>query len=357
MNLEGKRVLITGGTGSMGKKLVRRLLGGEMGHPSKIIILSRDEAKQHVMRLSYLDRPTTATDEVIYANFARAISFRIGDVRSYPDVCAAMREADVVVNAAAMKQVPTCEYFPEQALSTNCLGAANIVQALRDHDYPVEAVVGVSTDKACKPVNAMGMTKALQERIFIAANITVPKTRFVCIRYGNVLASRGSVIPLFLDQIAHGGPVTVTVPEMTRFLLSLDTAVDAVFAALRTARAGETLVPRASSATVMNMAKALVGDRGVPIKITGIRPGEKMDEIMISDEESRRSIARGDWYAILPMLPELIQHDDQRRPPVLEKEFSSSDRILDLAGTVALLSKHRLMPAQAIVKDGGELLA
>ncbi len=356
MMLQGKRVLITGGTGSMGKRLIRRLLTGEMGNPSKITVLSRDEAKQHVMRVAYLDRKVT-TDEVIYENFARTISFRIGDVRSYGDVCAAMRDVDVVVNAAAMKQVPTCEYFPEQAVSTNCLGAANIVQAIRDHGFPVEVVVGVSSDKACKPVNAMGMTKAIQERIFIAANTAAPKTRFVCIRYGNVLASRGSVVPLFLDQISHGGPVTVTVPEMTRFLLSLDTAVDTLFAALRTARAGETLVPRAPAATVMNVARALVGERNVPIQVTGIRPGEKMDEIMISDEEARRSVVRGNYYAILPMLPELLRDEDQRGPPALTKEFSSADQVLDLEATAALLHKHRLMPDQAVSRDGGELLA
>ena len=217
--------------------------------------------------------------------------------------------------------------------------------------------MGVSTDKACKPVNAMGMSKAIQERIFTAANIAVPKTRFVCVRYGNVLASRGSVIPLFLDQIARGGPVTVTVPEMTRFLLSLDVAVDTVFAALRTARAGETLVPRAPAATVMNVALAMVGDRKVPIQVTGIRPGEKMDEIMVSDEEARRTIARGTYYAILPMLPELIRHEDQRAPTVLTKEFSSGDEVLDLEGTKALLRKHNLMPDQAAAMDAGEILA
>lgn len=356
MILDGKRILVTGGTGSMGKKFIRRLLSGEIGTPKQVIILSRDEAKQHVMRLAYMERRAT-TDEVIYSNFRRTVSFRIGDVRSYTDVCAAMRDVEIVINAAAMKQVPTCEYFPEQALATNCVGASNIVQALRDHDYPVEAVVGVSTDKACKPVNAMGMTKALQERIFIAANVVVPRTRFVCIRYGNVLASRGSVIPLFLDQVAHGGPVTVTVPEMTRFLLSLDDAVDTVFAALRTARPGETLVPRAPSATVMNVARALVGKRDIRIEVTGIRPGEKMDEIMVSDEEARRTIVRGKYFAILPMLPELITHDDQKQPPALEKEFSSADKVLDLAGTVELLERHRLMPGQVVVKDGGELLA
>jgi UDP-glucose 4-epimerase len=242
-------------------------------------------------------------------------------------------------------------------MATNCMGAINIIQAIRDHDYPVDVVVGVSTDKACKPVNAMGMTKAIQERIFIAANTAAPKTRFVCIRYGNVLASRGSVVPLFLDQIARGGPGPVTMPEMTRFLLSLDTAVDTLFAALRSARAGETLVPRAPAATVMNVARALVGERNVPIQVTGIRPGEKMDEIMISDEEARRSVVRGSYYAILPMLPELLRDEDQRGPPALTKEFSSADQVLDLEGTAALLHKHRLMPDQAVSKDGGELLA
>src|SRR5260370_405631 len=146
--LNGKRVLITGGTGSLGKTLVRRILTGELGTPHKITILSRDEAKQHEMRLSYLEKRVTR-DEVIYSNFQRALSFRIGDVRDYADVCAAVRDLDIVINAAALKQVPTCEYFPEQAIATNCLGPINIVRAIRDHGYPVETVVGVSTDKAC----------------------------------------------------------------------------------------------------------------------------------------------------------------------------------------------------------------
>jgi UDP-glucose 4-epimerase len=143
---------------------------------------------------------------------------------------------------------------------------------------------------------------------------------------------------------------------MTRFLLSLDVAVDTVFAALRMARAGETLVPRAPSATVMNVARALVGDRDIAISVTGIRPGEKMDEIMISDEEARRAVVRESYYAIVPMLPELVQHEDQKQPSALKKEFSSSDCVLDLEGTVDLLKKHSLMPGMAIVKDGGELL-
>src|SRR3954464_9496069 len=242
MLFNGKTVLITGGTGSLGKVLVRRILSGKTGTPKKVIVFSRDEAKQHAMRLSYLHMKVS-TDEAIYQNFRKVLEFRIGDVRDYAAVCSAVKTADIVVNAAALKQVPSCEYFPGEALMTNCMGAANIVRAIGENGYPVNTVVAVSTDKACKPVNVMGMTKALQERIFIAANILNAKTRFIGVRYGNVLASRGSVIPLFHEQISHGGPVTITVPDMTRFLLSLDRAVDTVFAALKTALPGEIYVP------------------------------------------------------------------------------------------------------------------
>jgi UDP-glucose 4-epimerase len=204
MILDGKKVLVTGGTGSLGKVLIRRLLSGEMGTPQKVIVLSRDEAKQHDMRIAYMHRKVT-TDEIIFRNFQQVLEFRIGDVRDYHDVCSALKGVDIVINAAAMKQVPTCEYFPEQAVLTNCMGATNIVRAISEHEYEIDTVVGVSTDKACKPVNVMGMSKAIQERIFISANILSSKTRFICVRYGNVLASRGSVIPLFHDQIMSGG--------------------------------------------------------------------------------------------------------------------------------------------------------
>ena len=195
MILQDKQILVTGGTGSLGKILVRRLLSGELGTPRKVVVLSRDEAKQHDMRLEYLHRAVT-TDEVIFHNFQQVLEFRIGDVRDFHDVCSGVKGADIVINAAALKQVPTCEYFPEQAVLTNCVGAANIVRAIRENGYGVESVVGVSTDKACKPVNVMGMSKAIQERIFISANILTPETRYICVRYGNVLASRGSVNPL-----------------------------------------------------------------------------------------------------------------------------------------------------------------
>jgi FlaA1/EpsC-like NDP-sugar epimerase len=354
MIFDGKTVLVTGGTGSMGKTFVHRVLSGEQGTPRKVIVFSRDEGKQHEMRAWYLHR-AAMTDEVIFRNFMNVLEFRIGDVRDYDDICTTVRDADIVVNAAALKQVPTCEYFPEQAVLTNCIGAHNIARAIQQHGYPVEAVIAISTDKACKPVNVMGMTKAIQERIFIAANVLNPKTRFICVRYGNVLASRGSVIPLFLDQIQHGGPVTLTVPDMTRFLLSLDQAVDTVFAAIRGAKRGETYVPNAPSATVINIARALIGGRPVKTNIIGIRPGEKMHEIMVSDEEANHTVRRGNYYAIQPMLPEL-QDEASKEPIALTKEFSSADNVLDAAATLELLHRNRLLPEEVTISANEELL-
>jgi len=353
MMLDGKTIVVTGGTGSMGKTIVRRMLSGEKGTPQKIIVMSRDEAKQHDMRMSYLHK-LVATDEVVYRNFMNVLEFRIGDVRNYADVCSAIRGSDIVINAAALKQVPACEYFPVQAVMTNCMGPANIVRAIEENDYPVKTVVAISTDKACKPINVMGMTKSLQERIIITANILNPKTRFICVRYGNVLASRGSVIPLFHEQIKNGGPVTITVPEMTRFLLSLNQAVDTVFAALKEAKRGETYVPKAPSTSILNIAEALIGDRPIEIKNTGIRPGEKIHEIMVSEEEAHHCVQRGDYYAILPMLPELLDEKPYRN--TLEKEFSSADTVLNLDQTIALLKKHKLMVENCNLLQSEELL-
>ena len=337
MEFEGKRILVTGGTGSLGQTVVRRLLTGEMGQPAKITVFSRDEAKQHHMRLSYLSRQV-ATDEVIYRNFQQLLSFRIGNVRDYSSVLQAVREADVVIHAAALKQVPTCEYFPFQAVQTNIVGTHNLVRAIRENDTPVELVVGISTDKACKPINVMGMTKALLERIFVEANMGSTETRFVGVRYGNVIASRGSVVPLFLDQIACGGPVTVTLKEMTRFLLSLDQAVDMVFAAARHALPGEIYVPKVSAARVVDLAKALINGRDIPITYTGIRPGEKIHEIMISEEECYRTVERSGYYVITPMLPELRSAPIDQ--PALTSEYSSANVTLSQADLHALLAPY-----------------
>jgi FlaA1/EpsC-like NDP-sugar epimerase len=350
--LNGKRILITGGTGSLGKVLVRRVLSGEMGTPAKVIILSRDEAKQHFMRIEYQRKPE-ATDDIIYHNFERLLEFRIGDVRDFRSVVPAIRDADIVVNAAAMKQVPTCEYFPYEAVRTNIEGADNVVRAIEEHHLGVDTVIGVSTDKACKPVNTMGMTKAIQERIFIQGNMRCPKTRFVCVRYGNVLASRGSVIPLFHEQIKNGGPVTITTRDMTRFLLSLDDAVDTVFAALQEGNPGETWVPRAPSARVVDIAAALIGDRAIPTVETGIRPGEKIHEIMVSEEEAYRTVPRGRWYAIRPMLPEVLKTPEEAA--CLQGEYSSATDVMSPADTKRMLEEHYLMVSD-VINARGEVL-
>jgi FlaA1/EpsC-like NDP-sugar epimerase len=329
---EGKRIVVTGGTGSLGQTIVRRLLTGEMGNPERVTVFSRDEAKQHYMRLAFHQKKFV-TDEIIYDKSQKALDFYIGDVRDLNSVKSVLRRADIVINAAALKQVPNCEYFPYEAVQTNVTGPENIVRAVQES--PVELVVGVSTDKAVKPINVMGMTKALQERIFIQANLRCRGTRFVCVRYGNVLTSRGSVIPLFQEQIRNGGPITITDLRMTRFLLSLDDAADAVFEAARKALPGEIYVAKVPSTHVANIARALLGDKKLRVKVVGIRPGEKMHEVLIGDEEAPRTIDAGKYYAITPMLPEL-----QTRRTVksaLTKEYSSGDNTLDLAGTIELL--------------------
>lgn len=334
-SLEGKRILVTGGTGSLGQTLVKRLLTGEMGLPEKITVFSRDEAKQHYMRLDYMHR-TAATDDVIYQNSQDRLTFRIGDVRDYAAVTAAVRETDVVFHAAALKQVPSCEYFPFEAVLTNIFGAENVARSIRENNFPVEKVVGISTDKACKPINVMGMTKALQERVFIEANRDCPNTSFMCVRYGNVIASRGSIVPLFVEQVRKKQPLTVTLPEMTRFLLSLDRAVDTVFAAISGGRRGETFVPKVPSANIVDLAKAVMGDADLPINFTGIRPGEKVHEIMVSEEECFRTIESGDYYVILPMLPEL--REEKEFTPALIGEYSSRDDNVSIESLRELLS-------------------
>jgi UDP-glucose 4-epimerase len=338
--LTGKRIVVTGGTGSLGQVLIRRLLSGEMGNPAKIIVFSRDEAKQHNMRVQYMQK-SVVTDEVIYRNFQQLLEFRIGDVRDFHSVSSCLRSADIVFNAAALKQVPTCEYFPFEAVQTNIGGPQNIVRAIREHNLPVELVVGISTDKACKPVNVMGMTKAIQERVFIRANMDCPDTRFMCVRYGNVLASRGSVIPLFHEQIRQGGPVTITTDDMTRFLLSLEQAVDTVFAAVREGYRGETYIPRIPAAKMSDLATVMIGDKPIEIVITGIRPGEKIHEILVSEEEAHRTIPRKDYYVILPILPELRRPDEENN--YLKKEYSSADYLMAENDLKELLNNFHLL--------------
>jgi FlaA1/EpsC-like NDP-sugar epimerase len=351
MLFDGKSILVTGGTGSLGKVLVRRLLNGGLGQPKKIIVFSRDEAKQHNMRLEYQHK-IKATDEVIYNNFKQLLEFRIGDIRNYASVCSALKQAQIVINAAALKQVPSCEYFPFEAVQTNIIGAENIVRAISENNLPVETVIGVSTDKACKPVNVMGMTKALQERVLISANILAPGTRFVCVRYGNVLASRGSVIPLFHHQIKNGGPVTVTTREMTRFLMPLEHAVDTIMAAILTGTAGETYIPQVPAARILDLAQCLVGDRDVPIRISGIRPGEKIHEVLISQEEAWHTVKKDRFYAIKPLLPELRE---EKINQAIDKEYSSKDSLMTIKDIKKMLTTYRLGVEHAS-DENGEML-
>jgi len=338
--LTDKKILVTGGTGSLGKVLVKRLLSGELGMPKKIIVFSRDEAKQHSMRIEYLNKKDP-TDEIIYNNSKRGLEFRIGDVRDPHSLNSALKEVDIVFNAAALKQVPSCEYFPFEAVQTNIMGPQNIVNAIQELDLPIETVVGISTDKACKPVNVMGMTKALQERVFLQANMKCQSTRFICVRYGNVLASRGSVIPLFHEQILNGGPVTITTPDMTRFLLSLNQAVDTIFSAIKFANRGETYIPIVPSAKMTDIAKVLIGNRNIKTVITGIRPGEKIHEILISEEEAPRAIKRGGYYVILPLLPELRKI--QIKEEFLDREYSSADNLMNLDEVSMILPNYDLL--------------
>ncbi len=339
--LEGKRVLVTGGTGSLGKPLVRRILSGELGNPASVTVFSRDEGKHHQMKADWKNEHA-ATNEIFYHNFEELLEFRLGDVRDYQALVPAVRNADVIFHAAALKQVPSCEYFPYEAVRTNIEGASNLVRAIRSNDTPVEKVVGISTDKACKPVNVMGMTKAMQERVLLEGNIGQKEVDFTCVRYGNVVSSRGSAIPFFRDQIRHGGPVTLTTTDMTRFLITLEQAVDTVFDSLLHSERGEILVPHLPAVRMMDVAHAMIGGRDIPIQEIGIRPGEKVHELMVSYEESARTIERKgtfreSYYAITSILPEVSGSPIEE--PALDGEYSSRSEIMDFDGVVELLKE------------------
>ena len=337
--ISGKHVLVTGGTGSLGKVLIRRLLSDPALRPASVTVFSRDEAKQEALRQA-MQRSLLDGSWGNHDTAPEPLRFRIGSVTDPVALGAALRRAEVVFNAAALKQVPNCEYHPVEAVRTNIDGAANIVRLIAEQRIPVETVVGVSTDKACQPVNVMGMTKALQERIFIQGNLEVPGTRFVVARYGNVLASRGSVIPLFHEQIRRGGPLTLTTPEMTRFFMNLEQAVDTVLAAAEIARPGEIVIPRIPSGRVIDVARALIGDRPIEMKTIGVRPGEKIHESLVSVDESLRSVASGSNIIIKPLLPEFGSYDE--RVAWSGGEYSSATDLLDEAAVVDLLHRNNL---------------
>lgn len=340
--LSGANVLILGGTGSLGQRLCRRILTEDVGIPASIVIFSRDEAKQHYMRLA-LARIHEATDDVIYRDAGQRVHFMIGDVRNYPDVKRAVDRADVIFHAAALKQVPTCEYHGGAAVDTNIYGAINLARAVRESPGRARTIVGISTDKACKPVNLMGMTKAIQERILSQANLDCDDARFVNVRYGNVMASRGSAIPMFIELAREGKPIPITDVRMTRFLMTLNQSVDLIFSALQHAERGETFLPLVPSAKIVDIARAITGDGEYPFELTGVRPGEKIHEILVSEEETFRTDIRERNLVIAPILPELrLRTTASGRPLPFTGEFTSGGSPLAYAEVKALLERHRL---------------
>lgn len=345
-SLEGAEVLILGGTGSLGHRLFKRLLSDEMGRPGSVTVFSRDEAKQHYMRLDFMQQ-ASATDDVIYRESAKRVRFAIGDVRNFAEMKRAVDRADAIFHAAALKQVPTCEYFGAAAVDTNIMGAVNLCRAVRESGREAKTVVGISTDKACKPVNLMGMTKAIQERILVQGNLDAPWARFVNVRYGNVMASRGSAIPFFIDRARHGLPIPITDARMTRFLMTLDQSVDLIFSAFAHAHPGETFLPVVPSARIVDVARAVAGDDAYPLEDTGIRPGEKIHEILVSEEEVAHTVMRGENLVILPILPELRVEGGEAGPLPFAGEYTSAEGTLSPAEVGALLERHRLTVSTA----------
>lgn len=285
----GKTLLITGGTGSFGNAVLNRFLKTDIG---EIRVFSRDEKKQDDMRHEF---------QAKMPEVAHKIKFYIGDVRELSSVKSAMHGVDYIFHAAALKQVPSCEFFPMEAVKTNVIGTDNVLTAAIEEG--VESVICLSTDKAAYPVNAMGITKALEERVAVAKSRTVdPKrTKICCTRYGNVMCSRGSVIPLWIDQIRNGQPITITDPTMTRFIMSLEEAVDLVLFAFENGNSGDILVQKAPACTIKTQAEAvceLFGGKKEEIKIIGIRHGEKMYETLLTNEECAKAVDMGNFYRV-----------------------------------------------------------
>ena len=282
-----KVLLITGGTGSFGNAVLKRFLRTDIG---EIRIFSRDEKKQDDMRHEY---------QVKYPDVAHKIKFYIGDVRSLESCRSAMPGTDYIFHAAALKQVPSCEFFPMEAVRTNVIGTDNVLTAAIESG--VKSVICLSTDKAAYPINAMGITKAIEEKVAVAKSRYSGKTKICCTRYGNVMCSRGSVIPLWIDQIRSGNPITLTEPSMTRFIMSLDEAVDLVLFAFEHGENGDILVQKAPACTIQTQAEAvceLFGGKKEEIRVIGIRHGEKMYETLLTKEECAKAVDMGDFYRV-----------------------------------------------------------
>ena len=329
-----KVLLITGGTGSFGNAVLRRFLDSGL---REIRILSRDEKKQDDMRKKY-NSPK--------------LKFYIGDVRDYQSVLGAVRGVDFIYHAAALKQVPSCEFHPLEAVKTNVLGTENVLEAAIT--CGVKKVVCLSTDKAVYPINAMGISKAMMEKVIVAKSRSSSSTLISATRYGNVMASRGSVIPLFVDQIRAGKPITITDPNMTRFMMTLDDAVDLVLYAFEHGKPGEIYVQKAPAATIETLAHALTGLMGVPehsVNTIGTRHGEKLFEVLLSREEMVAAKDLGNYYRVPPDLRDLnygkfIEQGEIKISEAVEYNSHNTTR-LDVDGMQALLMKLRFMQAAA----------
>lgn len=331
----GKTLLITGGTGSFGNAVLKRFLNSDI---KEIRIFSRDEKKQEDMRISLN---------------SEKVKFYIGDVRDYDSIFQAMQGVDFVYHAAALKQVPSCEFYPMQAVKTNVLGTENVMQAAKLSG--VKRVVVLSTDKAVYPINAMGISKALMEKLMVAQARMASETDtvFCATRYGNVMASRGSVIPLFVDQILSGKPLTITDPSMTRFLMSLEDSVDLVLHAFEHAKQGDIFVQKAPACSVENLANALnvIFQRENSLKIIGTRHGEKLYETLLSREEMSKAIERGRYYRV-PMDGRDLNYakyfvDGEEKVSFYEDYTSHNTQRLEIEGVVDLLMKLDFIKAHA----------
>lgn len=326
-----KVLLITGGTGSFGNAVLKRFLDSDI---KEIRIFSRDEKKQDDMRHEY---------QAKYPEVARKIKFYIGDVRSLESCRSAMPGVDYIFHAAALKQVPSCEFFPMEAVRTNVIGTDNVLTAAIENH--VKSVICLSTDKAAYPINAMGITKAIEEKIAVAKSRYSGDTRICCTRYGNVMCSRGSVIPLWIDQIREGAPITLTEPKMTRFIMSLEEAVDLVLFAFEHGQNGDILVQKAPACTIQTQAEAvceLFGGKKEEIKVIGIRHGEKMYETLLTKEECAKAEDMGNFFRVPADNRDLnydkyFKEGDTKR--VMIEEFNSDNtRRLNLEETKAKIA-------------------
>ena len=317
MIFDGKLIFITGGTGYLGRRLIRRLLSGQEGFPEKIIVLCRSENSVR----------SIPKDEIIQVE--------MGDLDNISLLRSIIKETNIVMHLAAVKQIPLLESFPEEAIRVNLLSTQNILQAVKEVGVNVESVLGISTDKACKPVNVYGMCKALMERLLCNCKWVGTGVRMFCVRYGNVINSTGSVIPLFLNQIKSGDKVTITNPSMTRFFISSGKAINAIFDSLKRANCGDIFIPHIKSYRLGDIPKLL--DPGCQVQVTGTRPGEKIHEILVSEEELSRTAISNGYFSIRPFGSEV---DNQG----LSQEYSSRDNLMSDEEMAALIKEEMHEP-------------